>query len=454
MSASRPETGAAAAADPMRTARRFLWLAVGLMGLMLVVALVLVVRELSAPALPPVAAPAPPASPQLVERGAYLARAGNCAACHTTKGEAAYAGGPAIEIPFGRVYPGNLTPDPEHGLGRWSADAFWRAMYHGRSRDGRLLNPVFPYPSYTHITREDSDAIFAFLQSQTPVARPNTPHALRFPVHTQAALAAWRVLYFQPTTPLPEPGAAVAAARTAEWNRGAYLVHGLGHCATCHATRDVLGGVHSGAEFTGGHMSEQGWYAPSLHDRREAGVGHWTEADVVRLLQTGVARGAPQGASTMGPMAEVVFHGTQHLSAADLSAMAVYLQSLDTGETPSPTPVPPPVTATAPESALGQRVYETHCIDCHGAAGEGARNAYPALAGNRAVTMASSANPVQAILSGGFPPSTAGHPQPYGMPPFRTLLTDAEIAAVATYIRQSWGNQAGVVMPLEVSRLR
>jgi mono/diheme cytochrome c family protein len=452
MSASRVEASTPVPSSQRRTARRFLWLALALSVLMLAGALVLVARELSAPALPPVAAPATPASPQVVERGAYLARAGNCAACHTTKGEAAYAGGPAIEIPFGRVYPGNLTPDPEHGLGRWSADAFWRAMHHGRSRDGRLLNPVFPYPSYTHITREDSDALYAFLQSQPAVARPNTPHALRFPVNTQAALAAWRVLYFEPATALPQPGAAVAAARTAEWNRGAYLVHGLGHCATCHATRDALGGVHSGADFTGGQMSEQGWYAPSLHDRREAGVGHWTEADVVRLLQTGVARDAPQGASTMGPMAEVVFHGTQHLSPADLSAMAVYLQSVDHGE--APPSASSPVTAAAPERALGQRVYETHCIDCHGAAGEGARNAYPALAGNRAVTMASAANPVQAILSGGFPPSTAGHPQPYGMPPFRTLLTDAEVAAVATYIRQSWGNQAGVVMPLEVNRLR
>ncbi len=432
-------------------ARRFLWLAVGLSLLLLVSVLAMVARELWAPALPPLAGAVPAASPQQVERGAYLARAGNCAACHTAKGGPAYAGGAAIQTPFGRVYPGNLTPDPGHGLGRWSADAFWRAMHQGRSRDGRLLNPAFPFTSYTHVTREDSDALYAFLQSLPPVPQANPPHALRFPVNTQAALAVWRVLYFEPGEALPEPGPHVPSARAAEWDRGAYLVRGLGHCAACHATRDALGGVRGGGEFTGGLMAEQGWYAPSLHDRREAGVGHWREDEVVRLLQTGVARGVEGGASAMGPMAEVVFHGTQHLDVADLRAMAVYLQSLDAGTPARPAPAGP-----APSAVVdtGQRLYETHCMDCHGGAGEGARNAYPALAGNRAVTQVSAANPVQAILGGGFAPATEGHPRPYGMPPFRTLLTDAEIAAVATYIRQAWGNQAGSVSPLDVQRAR
>jgi mono/diheme cytochrome c family protein len=429
-------------------ARRFLWLAAGLSGLMLAGALVVLIRQLNVPALPPVSGVVPALSPQLVEHGAYLARAGNCAACHTTKGEAAYAGGAAIETRFGRVYPGNLTPDPEHGLGQWSADAFWRAMHHGQSRDGRLLNPVFPYTSYTHVTREDSDALYAFLQSQAPVARPNPSQALRFPFNTQAALAVWQTLYFEPAAALHQPAPAMAPARTTEWNRGAYLVRGLGHCAACHATRDVLAGVSSGAEFTGGLMNEQGWYAPSLHDHREGGVADWHEDDVVRLLQTGVARDV--SASVMGPMAEVVFHSTQHLTETDLRAMAVYLQHLEPIEVARSAREE----ATPWDRALGQRLYETHCIDCHGAAGEGARNAYPPLAGNRAVAMASHVNAVQAILSGGFTPATAGHPQPFGMPPYRTLLTDVEIAAVASYIRQSWGNQAGAVSTLDVQRVR
>lgn len=434
--------------DAARNARRFLRLAAALSGLMLAGALVLLLPQLNAPAVPPVSGPLPTPSPQLVERGAYLARAGNCAACHTTKGETAYAGGAAIATRFGRVTPGNLTPDPEHGLGHWSADAFWRAMHLGQSRDGRLLNPVFPYTSYTHITREDSDALYAFLQSLPPVAKPSPPHALRFPFNTQTALAVWRALYFEPAPALPQPGPTVEPARTAEWNRGAYLVRGLGHCAACHATRDVLAGVPAGAEFTGGLMNEQGWYAPSMLDRREGGVTHWEEDEVVRLLRTGVARDV--SASVMGPMAEVVFHSTQHLTEADLRAMAVYLQHLEPRDA-----APSAYTAAAPaDMALGERLYETHCVDCHGAGGQGARNAYPPLAGNRAVTMVSHANPVQAILSGGFTPATAGHPQPFGMPPYRTLLTDTEIAAVATYIRQSWGNRAGTVSALDVSKLR
>lgn len=431
-----------------RVARRFLWLAGGLSVLMLAGAAVALVSQLAVPPLPPVADPAPVASPQLVERGAYLARAGNCAACHTARGEAPYAGGVAIATRFGRVYPGNLTPDPEHGLGRWSADAFWRAMRHGQSRDGRLLNPVFPYTSYTHITREDSDALYAFLQSQAPVSRHNPPHALRFPFGTQTALAVWRALYFDPETALPQPGPAVDPSRAAEWLRGAYLVRGLGHCAACHATRDRLAGVSSGVEFTGGLMHEQGWYAPSLHDRREGGVADWREDDVVRLLQTGVARDA--SASVMGPMAEVVFHSTQHLNEPDLRAMAVYLQGLEPRVA-----APPEKAAPAPwDRELGERLYETHCMDCHGAGGQGARQAYPPLAGNRAVLMDSPVNLVQAILSGGFAPATEGHPQPFGMPPYRTLLTDVEIAAVASHVRRSWGNQASAVTPLEVSKIR
>lgn len=444
--ASAPHRGGPA------TARRFLWLALGLLVLVALGMAALIAQQLTVPALPPVTAPLPAASPQLVERGAILARAGNCAACHTAPGGEPYAGGAPLATPFGWVVAGNLTPHPEHGLGQWSADAFWRALRHGQSRDGRLLNPAFPFTSYTHITREDSDALFAYLQSQPPVDRANPPQALRFPYNTQVAQAVWRTLYFDADKPLPTTPPASVSARAAEWQRGAYLVNGLGHCAACHATRDALGGVWPGRDFTGGLMPGQAWYAPSLHDRREAGVGHWSEDDVVRLLQTGVARDAT--ASVLGPMAEVVFHSTQHLPEADLRAMAVYLQGLDSGEASTPAVAQTDPGEPDPLKVLGARLYENHCIDCHGAAGQGAANAYPPLAGNRAVTMEPAANAVQAILNGGFAPATAGHPQPFGMPPYRTLLTDEEVAAVATHIRQSWGNTASAVTPLDVNRLR
>jgi mono/diheme cytochrome c family protein len=444
---------AATAPGPQRAhaigmARRLLWTALGLSVLLLLSLWLPVWQALQREPLPALIGPAGLVTPdpQRVARGAYLAQAGNCAACHTARGGAPYAGGEAIATPFGRAYGGNLTPDPQHGIGLWSADAFWRALHEGRSRDGRLLNPAFPYDSFTHLTREDSDALYAFLRSLPPVAQPSTPQGLRFPFNQQAALAVWQALYFEPGGLVPEP------ARGAEWNRGAYLVRGLGHCAACHATRDALGGVREGRHFTGGLMAGQGWYAPSLHDPAQAGVGHWDLATTAELLRTGSTLGAPPGqqATVQGPMAEVVFHSTQHLTEDDLRAMAVYLQGLDTG-TPA---AAPPERAEAAQLALGEQVYRQHCIDCHGASGAGATGAYPPLAGNRTVTMPSSVNALQAILNGGFAPSTAGNPRPYGMPPYRTILTNAEVAAVASFIRQSWGNEAGAVSVLDVQRSR
>jgi mono/diheme cytochrome c family protein len=379
-------------------------------------------------------------TPQLVERGAYLARAGNCMACHTERGGAPYAGGRPVPTPFGAVVSTNLTPHKVTGIGQWSAAEFWRAMHHGQSKDGRLLYPAFPYTSTTLITRDDSDALFAFLHSQNPVEQANRPHALRFPFNTQPALAVWRALYFEPATFQPEP------TQSAEWNRGAYLARGLAHCAACHAERDALGGSSQAQAFRGGLMPAQDWYAPSLRSAREGGVMDWDTQQVVALLKTGVA----DGASTMGPMAEVVLHGTQHLSDADLRAMALYLQGLSAHE-PTVRPFEP---ADPQQMARGEKLYAQQCAQCHGDHGEGAAGVYPRLAGNRAVTLEMPHNTVQAILGGGFAPATAGHPRPYGMSPYRTLLTDEEVASVATFVRQSWGNQAPAVSGLAVQRLR
>ncbi|MFP5406098.1 MAG: c-type cytochrome, partial [Gammaproteobacteria bacterium] len=259
-----------------------------------------------------------PALSSEAERGRYLALAGNCAACHTVRGGAPYAGGLGLRTPFGTVYASNLTPDEKTGIGRWNAEQFWQAMHEGRSGDGRLLYPAFPYPNYTEVTREDSDAIFAWLRSLAPVERANQPHELRFPYNTQAALRAWRALFFKPATFQPDD------TRSPEWNRGAYLVRGLGHCAACHSTRNIFGAVTEEDLLAGGLIPMQNWYAPSLSAPEEAGVAHWKTGDVVALLRTGVA----PTASVMGPMAEVVYGSTQHLSDADLNAIAVFLQEL------------------------------------------------------------------------------------------------------------------------------
>jgi mono/diheme cytochrome c family protein len=378
-------------------------------------------------------------TPQLVERGRYLALAGNCAGCHTARGGAPYAGGRGIDTPFGTVYASNLTPDDATGLGRWSASAFWRAMHHGRSRDGRLLYPAFPYPSFTHVTRDDSDAIYAYLRSLPPAARPNSPNRLRFPYDTQAALAVWRAVSFK-------PGSFVAdAAKPAEWNRGAYLVEGLGHCIACHGSRNVLGAVEETRGLAGGSMPVDDWLAPSLTAPREAGVQDWPVQDVIALLHTGTS---PRG-SVMGPMAEVVWRSTQHLSPGDVAAIAVYLKALPVDASAART-----VTARrdAAVMARGGRIYDQRCAYCHGDRGEGAPGAYPALAGNRAVQMASPTNLIQAVRHGGFLPATAGNPRPFGMPPFGHVLNDDDVAAVLTYIRGSWGNDADAVSLRQTAR--
>lgn len=383
---------------------------------------------------------APGSSEELVQRGAYLARAGNCMGCHTERGGAPYAGGRAVPTPFGAVFAPNLTPDAETGLGRWSADDFWRALHNGRSRDGRLLSPAFPYPNYTLISRADSDALFAFLRSLPPLAQPNKPGELRFPYGTQLALAVWRALYFRPAEFRADP------AHDAAWNRGAYLVQGLGHCNACHAPRNALGATPGAQDFSGGMLEGLGWYAPSLHDPAEAGVQRWSAAELREWLRSGSNRHA----SAAGPMAEVVLGSTQHLSDADLDAMGRYLQGLPQRVQARPTP-PPPQPALR---AQGAKLYEQHCSACHGEQGQGVPGIYPALAGNRVVTMASSANLLRAMLSGGFAPATAHKPRPFGMPPFASELSEAELAAIASHLRSSWGHAAGDVTPLDVHRLR
>lgn len=392
----------------------------------------------------PATAAKPPAaaSPEQIARGAYLARAGNCAACHTARGGAAYAGGRGMDTPFGTVFAGNLTPDAEHGLGRWTADDFWRALHNGKSADGRLLYPAFPYLNTTRISRADADDLFAYLRSLPADNRANRPHELRFPYNTQSALAVWRALYFRPGVQLPDP------AQSASWNRGAYLVQGLGHCSACHAARDGLGGALHAERLSGGVMPSQGWYAPSLNDPQEGGVAHWTDAEVVALLKTG--RNAHASAS--GPMAEVVQGSTQHLNDADLLAMAHYLKALPPS-TAAPDKSRAP-TGPADDRVLGAKLYEQHCAQCHGAQGQGMPGMYPALDGNRALSLHAKDNLLRLILNGGFAASTAANPRPFGMPPYAVALSDQEIAAVASFVRHEWGRGASPVSAFEVAQAR
>ncbi|MDM0115145.1 c-type cytochrome [Variovorax sp. J22R133] len=374
-------------------------------------------------------------SPAMVERGRYLALAGNCAGCHTPRGGVPYAGGVGIDTPFGAVYASNLTSSKTHGIGQWSAAEFWRAMHNGRSRDGRLLYPAFPYPSFTTVTRGDSDAIYAYLRTVPPAETPNKAHALRFPYDTQAALAVWRAVAFRPGGFEPAP------TESAAWNRGAYLVGGLGHCIACHGARDSLGATVKSVGLSGGNTPVDAWLAPSLVSASADGQVHWSQGELAQFLKTG---SSPRGAA-MGPMADVVFNSTQHLADADVDAIATYLQRLPTAAVPAPAPRPASMRRDAATMARGAKVYDQQCAYCHGDQGQGKAGDFPPLAGNRGVTAAHPANLIQIVRLGGYPPTTQGNPRPAGMPPFGSQLDDSQIAAVLTYVRASWGNDAPAV---------
>lgn len=380
----------------------------------------------------------------LVERGAYLARAGDCQACHTTRGGAPFAGGRAIRTPFGTIHAPNITPDKETGIGSWSADDFWNALHNGKGKDGKLLYPAFPYPNYTRVTRADSDAMHAYFMSLPPVRQANKEPELRFPFNQRALLVAWRALYFRPGVYAKQP------QKDAEWNRGAYLVQGLGHCNACHTQRNVLGATNGKRDLGGAMIPMLGWYAASLTGESEAGLGNWEVQHLLDLMKTGIsARGV-----VSGPMAEVVRESLQHLADADLRAMAVYLKSLPQADAKDAQTL----AALTPDNERvikqGAALYEKHCVECHKASGAGEPPHIPALTGNHAVMLDSPANPIRAVMHGGYPPSTQGNPRPYGMPPFGNILGDGEVAAVVSFVRNNWGNRASMVSGQQVNPYR
>ena len=380
---------------------------------------------------------------EVITRGEYLARAGDCVACHTSPGAKEFAGGRVMPTPFGNMYVPNITPDEETGIGAWTADEFYRMMHNGVSRDGTLLYPVMPFASYTKVTREDSDAIYAYLMSVPPAKQKNRTHELRFPFNNRELLVGWRTLYFKDGEYKPEP------SQSEQWNRGAYLVQGLGHCAMCHTQVNVLGGSSQSKEFEGGMIPNQNWYAPSLTSNREAGLGNWSMQDIKDLLQTGVSHRS----TVYGPMAEVTYNSLQYLNDVDIEAMAVYLKSL-----PQRDAEPPPSSQArlvAPNvMELGRKVYEKQCAMCHGTEGKGSPPGLPPLAGNQSITMLSPVNSIRMVLNGGYAPGTKKNPRPYGMPPFNHILNDEEAAAVVTYIRVAWDNSGTPVVPAQVNELR
>jgi mono/diheme cytochrome c family protein len=380
-----------------------------------------------------------------VERGRYLARAGDCVACHTTDSGQPLAGGRAIVTPFGTIYTPNITPDKTTGIGSWSREDFWKAMHSGVNAHGDYLYPAFPFPFFTRVTRRDVDAIHAWLQTVKPVHRQNTPNTLSFPYSMRSLMGIWRMLYFDEGTYKADPNKSDA------WNRGAYLVKGLGHCAACHSPRNWLGATKSGSMLAGTRIPEQLWYAPDLGAAEGNGLDGWSKRDIADFLHTGrSAKGI-----AYGPMAEVVRTSLQYLTRSDAEAIATYL--LDRPSKPTPRQeqgrfLPPPIRRARQHfldehKLRGQAIYRKHCAACHGKHGQGHMDVYPALAGNSSILASDPINAIRQVLLGGFAPATKTYPRPYSMPPFIQTLSDREVADVVTFVRHAWGNQPAGDVP-------
>jgi mono/diheme cytochrome c family protein len=356
-----------------------------------------------------------------VQRGEYLARAGDCISCHTAQGGAPYAGGYRLNTQFGYLLSSNITPDPDTGIGRWSADDFYRAMHDGVNKDAQYLYPAMPYDFYSKVTREDIDAIFAYLRTVKPVRNEVAVNHMDFPFSLRSTMVVWRELYFREGAFKPD------SAQSPSWNRGAYLVEGLGHCSGCHSPRNLIGGIEKSKDFTGAVID--GWFALDLTSDISTGLGTWTVDDIAAYLKTGAVKGKT---TAFGPMAEVVQNSLSYMTDADLRAMAEYLKSL------------PPDSALRtgrqrpdPTRAQGAALYMDYCSGCHQANGAGIAGKFAPLAGNAAVIAPDPGNILQTVLLG-IPAQFKYGP----MPSFAAKLNDQQIADIANYMRGSWGNTA------------
>jgi mono/diheme cytochrome c family protein len=365
---------------------------------------------------------AQPDDAALVPRGEYLARAADCMPCHTSDKTKPYAGGLALNTPFGAIYSVNITSDPTTGIGRWTYDQFKRALHDGIRADGAYLYPAMPFDAYTGIEEDDLKALWAFVRRIPPAAVENTENGLSFPFNIRLGMLAWRELFFTPATFRPTPG------KSAEWNRGAYLVEALGHCSDCHSPRNILGGIKGKAQFTGAEID--GFYAPDIASAALA--QNWTKDGLVQFLKTG---SAPGKTAVFGPMAEVVHDSLAYLTDPDLAAMATYLL-----DSPPPPDAPGPQKLSPLPADVYQRaakLYIDNCAACHQDHGTGIANAIPPLAGNPAVTANEPYNIITVALEGLPAGGTYG-----AMPSFAGRLSDRDIADLANYVRTSWGNKA------------
>jgi mono/diheme cytochrome c family protein len=371
-----------------------------------------------------------------LRRGQYLVAAGDCMSCHLREGGEPLAGGLGLKTPFGVIYSPNITSDPDSGIGNWTPEQFYRAMHDGIDDEGKNLYPAFPYPWFRLVSREDDDAILAFLKTTPPVKYTPPKNDLPFPLNIRASVKGWNLLYLNSHDYKSD------ANESAEWNRGAYLVNGLGHCGGCHTPKNALGADKPKLELHGGTLDS--WVAPDLTANDRTGLGAWSLDDVAEYLRTG--RNLHAGAG--GPMADVITYSTSLMNDADRHAMAVYLKSQAAS---------PGVAGTQPDAGAmrrGAAIYSDACASCHLENGVGQPRYFPPLGPNAMLQQADPLGVEHVILAGSRIGTSPSHPSPMTMPSFAWKLTDQEVADVSTFIRNSWGNQAAPVSVNDVQTAR
>jgi mono/diheme cytochrome c family protein len=374
-----------------------------------------------------------------IERGRYLAVLGDCAGCHTASHGAPFAGGVALQTPFGTLVAPNITSDPETGIGNMTNEEFLAVLHEGRGHDGKRLYPAMPYPAYTKMTDDEVLALRAYFATVAPVSNRVVSNQLPFPLNIRLAMAVWNGLNFTPGRYQPNP------QKSAVWNRGAYIVEGPAHCGTCHTPKTLLGGDKNSAALTGATL--QGWFAPDITNDQRKGIGGWSTDDLVQYLKTGTNKWT----LASGPMAEAVSHSTSRMNDEDILAIATYLK--DSGQSGA-SARPEPVAAGNNAMRAGAAIYKDSCAACHKDSGEGDANLFPRLAGSALVQSDDPTTLVRVVLHGTRAVSTAGAPTAPAMPAFDWRLEDAQVAAVLTYIRNNWGNAAGPVPASAVASQR
>ncbi|CNB47239.1 putative cytochrome C [Yersinia frederiksenii] len=394
------------------------------------------------------------ADANLIARGEYLTKAADCVACHTTKNGKPFAGGLAFKTPMGTLYSPNITPDKETGIGRWSDEEFLRALHEGKGKNGENLYPAFPYTSYTLLQDDDVKAIKAYLFSLPAVHQPNRENDMPFPFNQRWGLWFWNLVNFDGQRFEPD------SSKDAQWNQGAYFVEALGHCGECHTPRNITMGMKDSKAYAGTEID--GWTAFNITSDPHAGIGGWSQEQMVQYLRSGHVDGKAQAA---GPMAEVIENSTRHLTDSDLNAMAVYLRSLKPlnpdDETQSRSDWGQPATSvntlrgmpfTADNNTDGARLYLGNCASCHGFTGGGVQDGYyPSLMKNSVVGASAPNNLINVILHGVSRKTNDGE---VFMPGFANTLTDEQVVSLSHYLLQQFGQPALNIKADDVKTLR